>query len=94
MTGATDEILIAEGRSDEIEFDTANVFLRSKLYDTIPHSDEGKLKGLLSTSEFWLEQNGATKAKEGMEETKKHFKDETGQECLEKEVTGYNNAHA
>ena len=50
--------------------------MRSKLDDAIPNSDEEKLKNLTNSSDFWLIQSGAVKAKEGIEETKKHFQEE------------------
>ena len=76
MDEATKEILIAEDRPDEMKFKPANVFVRSKLYDAIPNSDEGKLASYTNTNDFWLTQSGAVKAKEGIDETKKHFNDE------------------
>ena len=44
MDEVNEEITIAQNRADEIIFENASVFMRSKLYEALPGSDEEKLK--------------------------------------------------
>ena len=78
MCEANEEILIAQNRADEIIFENASVFMRSKLYDATPGSDEEKLKNYTNTPDFWPVQCGAAKSrdKEEMEDARKHYKEQ------------------
>ena len=78
MCEANEEILIAQNRADEIIFENASVFMRSKLYDAMPGSDEEKLKNYTNTPDFWPVQCGAAKSrdKEEMEDARKHYKEQ------------------
>ena len=74
MDKAAEEILIAEGRNEEIEYDIAYVFPRSKLYDALPSSDEKRLHEMTGSKDFLLDQSGANKVKDAISETEDHIK--------------------
>ena len=78
MGEVNEEITIAQNRADEIIFENASVFVRSKLYEALPGSDEEKLKNYTNTNDFWPIQSGAakTKDKEEIENARKHYKEE------------------
>ena len=78
MDEVNEEITIAQNRADEIIFENASVFVRSKLYEALPGSDEEKLKNYTNTNDFWPIQSGAakTKDKEEIENARKHYKEE------------------
>ena len=78
MDEVNEEITIAQNRADEIIFENASVFMRSKLYEALPGSDEEKLKNYTNTNDFWPIQSGAakTKDKEEIENARKHYKEE------------------
>ena len=78
MSEATEEILIAQNRADEIPLENASVFVRSELYEAIPGTDEKRLSDYTSTEDFWPIQSGAAKAKdkEQIAYVKKHYSEE------------------
>ena len=74
MNEASEEILIAQNRADEISFENATVFMRSELYEASPDTDEEKLKGYTNTDDFWPIASGTAKVRdnEGIKLVKKH----------------------
>ena len=52
MSEATEEILIAQNRADEIPLENASVFVRSELYEAIPGTDEKRLSDYTNTEDF------------------------------------------
>ena len=78
MSGANEEILIAQNRADELNFEDANIFLWSKLYLATAGTDEEKLKVYTNTNDFWPIQSGAKKAKiqEDIDDVERHFNEE------------------
>ena len=78
MDGVTEDILIAEGRCEDLNYETAYVFSRSKLYDALPSSDNGRLKNLTNDTRFLVEQSGATRTNNEaiIKETEDHIKNE------------------
>ena len=64
MSEATEEILIARNRADEIPFENASVFVRSELYEASPDTDEEKLKGYTNTEDFWPIASGTAKVRD------------------------------
>ena len=73
MNEASEEILIAQNRADEISFENATVFMRSELYEALPDTDEEKLKDYTNTEDFWPIASGTAKVRdnEGIKLVKK-----------------------